>query len=231
MSESMSHEVEGGSIGLHIERPQAGSAPVVLVLHEVFGINDDVRASCRELADRGFLAVCPDLFWRIAPGFSLSTWTEADLPRVNEIYRAFDRDQAANDIAAVLHFARTMPGSSGQAGLMGYCMGGLMAFLTSARRGADATVVYYPGEAELYLDEAGAVATAMIVHLGEQDEYISHDAQAAILAAFASNPHVTIYSYPGCSHAFARHSGDHYDAAAAALANGRTWDFLDAQLK
>jgi len=231
MSEFISHAMDGGSIGLHVERPQAASAPVVIVLHEVFGINDDVRASCRELADHGFLAICPDLYWRIAPGFSLSHWSEADLPRVNQLYRAFDRDQAADDIAEMLVFARSMAGSSGRAGLMGYCMGGLMAFLTTARHGADAAVVYYPGEAELYLGEADAVSTPMIVHLGEEDEYISHDAQRAIREAFAANPSVTVHSYPGCSHAFARHGGYHYDAAAAALANGRTWDFLDARLK
>ena len=231
MTEAIEHAFDGGSIGLHIERPEAASAPVVIVLHEVFGINDDVRKSCRELADRGFLALCPDLFWRVAPGFSLSIWGEADLPRVNELYRAFDRDQAATDIAEVMTFARSMPGSNGRAGLMGYCMGGLMAFLTTARHGADATVVYYPGEAELYLGEAHSVSTPMIVHLGEQDEYISPGAQMAIREAFAANPSVTVYSYPGCSHAFARHSGDHYDAGAAALANGRTWGFLDAKLK
>jgi carboxymethylenebutenolidase len=231
MREFISYGMQGGSIGLHVERPKAASAPVVVVLHEVFGINDDVRASCRELADRGFLAICPDLFWRIAPGFSLSQWTEADLPRVNELYGAFDRDRAADDIAEVLTFARSMDGSNGRAGLMGYCMGGLMAFLTTARYGADATVAYYPGQAELYLNEADTVSTPMIVHLGEEDEYISHDAQREIREAFAANASVTVYSYPGCSHAFARHSGDHFDAAAAALANGRTWDFLDASLK
>lgn len=231
MGEFISYGLHGGSIGLHVERPDAASAPVVIVLHEVFGINDDVRASCRELADRGFLAICPDLFWRIAPGFSLSQWTEADLPRVNELYTAFDRDQAVKDIAEVLAFARSIGGSNGRAGLMGYCMGGLMAFLATARHGADATVAYYPGQAELYLGEADMVSTPMIVHLGEEDEYISHGAQRAIREAFAVNGSVTVYSYPGCSHAFARHSGDHYDAAAAGLANGRTWDFLDANLK
>ena len=153
------------------------------------------------------------------------------MPRVNALYAAFDRGQAAKDIAGVLAFARSTAGSNGRAGLMGYCMGGLMAFLTTARHGADATVAYYPGQAELYLGEAEAVSTPMIVHLGEEDEYISHDAQRAIREAFAANGSVTVYSYPGCSHAFARHSGDDYDAAAAALANGRTWDFLDAKLK
>lgn len=231
MSESLSLPLDGGSINLHVERPQRDNAPAVLILHEVFGVNDDMRATCRELAERGFLAICPDLYWRIEPGFSLSHWTEADLPRINSLYRAFDRDLAVRDIAAVLAFARGMAGSRSSVGLLGYCMGGLLAFLTAARHGADASVAYYPGEAELYLAEAPAVRTPLIVHLGEKDEYISADAQHAIRAAFAENPSVETLSYPGCSHAFARHSGDHFDAPAAERANERSWAFLSSKLE
>lgn len=231
MSEIISYAMDGGSIGLHVEHPQADTAPAVVVLHEVFGINDDVRATCRELAERGYMAICPDLYWRIAPGFSLSRWTEADMPRINQLYTEFDRDLAAQDIAEVLAFSRSIQGTSGRAALLGYCMGGLMAFLTTARYGADATVVYYPGQAETYLNEADRVSTPMIVHLGEADEYILPEARRAIADAFATNPAVAVHSYPGCGHAFARHGGDRYDPAAAALANERSWTFLDTHLR
>lgn len=231
MGEQVEFQLPGGSLSLFIERPSSVPAPVVVVLHEVFGVNDDLRATCRELAERGYIAICPDLFFRLAPGFSLSSWTEADMPRIQSLYQAFDRGQAAEDVAGVIEYARQMDGSTGRVGLLGYCMGGLMTFLTAARFGADASVVYYPGQAELYLDEAANVGTPMIVHLAEEDEYISKDAQRDIKTAFASNRNVQLFSYPGCNHAFARHSGDHYDAEAAHLANGRTWTFLDEHLK
>jgi carboxymethylenebutenolidase len=220
-----------GRFTLHVERPAAARAPVVVVLHEVFGVNDDLRATCRELAGRGYIAICPDLFWRIAPGFSLSRWTEADLPRVQQLYRAFDRDAAAQDVAAVLAHARGLEGATGKAGLIGYCMGGLMTLLATARHGADASVAYYPGEAELYLDEAAAVRTPLLLHLAEEDEFVPKPAQRAIAATVAGNGDVRLHAYPGCRHAFARHGGEHFDAAAAALANDRTWRFLDDRLR
>ncbi|HVJ00854.1 MAG TPA: dienelactone hydrolase family protein, partial [Sphingomonas sp.] len=134
-------------------------------------------------------------------------------------------------IADVLRFAAGLPGSTGKVGVMGYCLGGLMTFLVTARSGADASVAYYPGSAEDYMDEAPEVRTPIMVHLGEEDEFISKDAQRTIREAISGKPNAQVFSYPGCSHAFARHTGTHYDADAAALANGRTWDFLADNLK
>jgi carboxymethylenebutenolidase len=106
-----------------------------------------------------------------------------------------------------------------------------MTFLTAARGNADSAVAYYPGSAENHLEEAAAVSIPMMVHLGEEDEFISKNAQRNIKDGFASNSEVTIYSYPGCSHAFARHTGVHYDATAARIANDRTWAFFDRELR
>lgn len=230
MGDYLKIAVADGLIGAYVELPATTPAPSVVVLHEVFGVNDDMRASCRELAEHGFIAVCPDLFWRQEPGLDLSHWTQEEWEKGLALYEAYDRDQGARDIAEVLRFAGQLPGATGKVGVMGYCLGGLMTFLVNARTGADAAIAYYPGSADQYLAEAGIVAKPMLVHLGEEDEFISRDAQRAIRSAFEGNPAVTVQSYPGCSHAFARHSGTHYDPAAAALANGRTWSFLDANL-
>jgi carboxymethylenebutenolidase len=114
---------------------------------------------------------------------------------------------------------------------MGYCLGGLMTFLTTARRGADASVVYYGGNTEKYLDEAGGIKNPLMIHLGEEDEYIPRDAQRAIIDALAGNESAQVFTYPGCSHAFARHRGAHYDKDAAAIANARTAEFFGLHLK
>lgn len=230
MGEYVTIKVADGAFQAFVERPDAASAPTVLVLHEVFGINDDMRASCRELAERGFIAICPDLFWRQEAGLDLSHWTEAEWQKGLALYQAYDRDQGARDIADTLAYSRIMPGASGKAGVMGYCLGGLMTFLVTARTGADASVAYYPGSAQDYVSEASAVRSPMLVHLAEEDEFISKPAQQAIREAFVTSPAVEVYSYPGCSHAFARHTGTHYGPAAAALANGRTRDFLSTHL-
>jgi carboxymethylenebutenolidase len=106
-----------------------------------------------------------------------------------------------------------------------------MTFLTAVRYSVDAAVVYHGGDTEKYLSEANGLDAPLLMHLAEEDEFISKAAQAEIKAALASKPNVTAYSYPGQHHAFARHNGEHYNAAAAALANGRTREFLNQQLR
>lgn len=231
MERNISINIGDGSIGAFVATPNVLTAPVVVVLHEVFGVNNDMRESCRELAERGFIALAPDLFWRQEAGLDLSQWSQEEWEKGLALYNAYDRDQGAKDIAAVMKFAKSMPDSTGKVGVMGYCLGGLMTFLVSARYGSDASVAYYPGGADKYMAEAVSVTGPIIVHLAEEDEFIPKQAQATIREAFANSANAQTYSYAGQNHAFARHTGSHYDAEAAARANGRTWEFLRSQLK
>ena len=124
-----------------------------------------------------------------------------------------------------------LPECTGKVAVLGYCLGGLMAFLTAVRYGADAAVVYHGGDTAKYLGELDGLHSPLLMHLAEDDEFISKAAQAEIKTALANKLNVTMWSYPGQHHAFARHNGRHYDAAAAALANGRTIEFLNRQLR
>jgi len=231
MGENIHITTSDGTFSAYVARPPAPTAPAIVVLHEVFGVNADMRATCHELADRGHIAVCPDLFWRQEAGLDLSHWTEAEWKKGLALYNAYNLETGLSDIADAITAARNFDGASGKVGVMGFCLGGLMTFLASARGNADGAVAYYPGAAESHLKEAAAVSIPMIVHLGEEDEFISKDAQQKIRDAFASNSEVKIFSYPGCSHAFARHTGVHYDRSAAEIANERTWAFFDQKLR
>ncbi|MNX06278.1 Carboxymethylenebutenolidase [compost metagenome] len=221
----------GGSFNAYVARPQKLPAPAIVVIHEVFGVNADMRQTCDELAAQGYLAVCPDLFWRITPGLDLSDRTQAELAQAQVLYNAFDLDAGVSDIAATVQAARAMPEVTGKIGVVGYCLGGLLAFLTAARARPDATVAYYPGNADKHVREADRIANPLIVHLAQKDEYIPADAQRQIASALNGQPQVQVYSYPGCGHAFARHRGTAYNAEAAALANRRTADFLALHLQ
>jgi carboxymethylenebutenolidase len=201
-----------------------------VVLQEIFGVNADIRATCDELAVNGFIAVAPDLFWRDAPGLDLNSWSESDWKQGLALYQAFDLDRGVRDVAATIEAARHLPGSSGKTGVMGFCLGGLMTFLTAARGSVDAAVSYYGGGTDQHVQEGANITAPLLMHLGEEDEYISKQAQATIRDALAPNPHVEIHFYPGCSHAFARHTGAHYEKAAADLANGRTAAFFGTHL-
>jgi carboxymethylenebutenolidase len=124
-----------------------------------------------------------------------------------------------------------LPGCTGKVAVLGYCLGGLMTFLTAVRYGVDAAVVYHGGDTEKYLGEIDGLHAAMLMHLAEEDEFISKAAQAEIKAALAKKSNATVYGYPGQHHAFSRHNGAHYNAGAAVLANGRTREFLHQQLR
>ena len=106
-----------------------------------------------------------------------------------------------------------------------------MTYLTAARYSVDAAVVYHGGDTEKYLGEVNGLHAPLLMHLAEEDEFISKAAQAEIKVALASKPNATVYSYPGQNHAFARHNGAHYNAVAAALAHSRTNEFLHQQLR
>src|SRR5713226_8694736 len=208
-----------GAFGAYVARPKASPAPAVVVLHEVFGVNADIRKTCDELADQGFIAVAPDLFWRQEPGVHLSVTSEPDWQHGLRLYQVYDRDTGARDVKDTADVAAKLPECTGWVAVLGYCLGGLMTFLTAARYAVHAAVVYHGGDTEKYLGEVNGLNAPLLMHLAEEDEFISKPAQAEIKTALASKPNATVYSYPGQHHAFARHNGAHYDAAAAALAN------------
>jgi carboxymethylenebutenolidase len=221
-----------GAFSAYIARPNALPAPAVVVLQELFGVNADIRRHCDELAEQGFIAVAPDLFWRQEPGVDLSVNSEADWKHGLRLYQAYNRDAGAEDVRDTADAVARLPDCTGNVAALGYCLGALMTFLTAVRYTVlDAAVAYHGGDTEKYLSEIDGLHAPLLMHLGEEDEFISKTAQAQIKSALAKKSNTTVYSYPGQRHAFSRHNGAHYDAAAAALADGRTREFLNRQLR
>jgi carboxymethylenebutenolidase len=221
-----------GAFGAYISRPKTLPAPAVVVLQELFGVNADIRKTCDELAEQGYIAVAPDLFWRQEPGVDLSNVTsDADWQHGMRLYQAYDRDAGVRDVEDTINAVAKLPGCTGKVAVLGYCLGALMVFLTAVRSRVDAAVAYHGGDTEKYLGEVDGLHAPLLMHLAEEDEFISKAAQAEIKAALARKPNGTVYSYPGQNHAFSRHGGAHYNAEAAALAHKRTYDFLNRQLR
>jgi carboxymethylenebutenolidase len=176
-----------GTFRAHISRPAKLPAPTIVVLQELFGVNADIRATCDELAAQGFIAIAPDLFWRQEPGVDLDVRSEADWQHGLRLYAAYDRDAGAKDIKETVRTAVELPESTGKVALQGYCLGALMAFITAARYQVNAAVAYHGGDTEKYLGEVGGLNAPLLMHLGEEDEFISKTAQAEINAALAKN--------------------------------------------
>lgn len=219
-----------GDFDCYVARPERGTAPAVVVLHEVFGVNADLRATCEELAAAGFLALCPDLFWRQERGVDLSVRSEPDWRRGLALYAAYDVDAGVRDVEATIANARRLTGSSGKAGVMGFCLGGLLTYLAATRTQVDAAVAFHGGRTEEFLDEAADLDAPLQMHLAGDDEFIPADARQRIAVALAGHAGVEIHTYPGCRHAFSRHGGLHFDADAARLSRARTLEFLERHL-
>jgi carboxymethylenebutenolidase len=220
---------DGGEFDVYLALPASGYGPGIVVLQEIFGINQYLRDVADWYAAHGFVAVVPDLFWRIQPGIELTDKGD-DWKRAIELYQQIDEAKAVEDSAATLEFLRKHPACSGRAGALGFCMGGNLAYLLSVRFKPDCAVSYYGVGIEKSLDEAKNLNNPLLLHIGGLDKFCPPEAQAQIQAALDANPLVTIHDYPGMDHAFARTGGEHYDAAAAELANLRTLEFLVSHL-
>jgi len=232
MKDHISVKGQSGTFAAYIARPKTSPAPAVVVLQELFGVNADIRKHCDELAEQGYLAVAPDLYWRQEPGVDLNVTSEADWDHGLRLYSAYDRDTGVKDIKDTIGAVRNLPECNGKVALLGYCLGALMVFMTAVRNdGIDAAVWYHGADTDKYLREVDGLHAPILMHLAEEDEFISKATQAEIKAALAKKPNATVYNYPGQSHAFSRHNGQHYDDDAAHLANGRTREFLGRQLR
>jgi carboxymethylenebutenolidase len=226
MGETITITTEDGAFSAYVARPSVAKAPAIVVIQEIFGVNDVMRQVTDGLAGQGYLAICPDLFWRIEPGIDITDKTEADMNRAFELFGAFDVDKGIEDIQATISAIRADPACSGKVGAVGFCLGGLLAFLTAARTDADASVSYYGVGIEARLAETDKLARPLMLHIAEEDGFVPKAAQDLIVAALKDHPEVEIHTYPGRDHAFARPGGQNYDEADARLAGGRSLTFF-----
>lgn len=221
----------GEEFQAYLAIPPSGHGPGIILLQEIFGINQVMRDIANFLADKGFVVACPDLFWREEPGIELSDQSKEDWNRAFKLYEGLDEARAVEDAAATLSFMRTHESCTGRVGCVGYCLGGKLAYLMAARHDPDCSVGYYGVGIEGALDEAKGITTPLMLHIAEKDQFCSAEAQSQIHKTFDQNEKVTLHTYPEQDHAFARVGGEHYNPLYAELANLRTLDFFREHLR
>jgi carboxymethylenebutenolidase len=206
------------------DKPKAA----IIVIQEIFGINAGIRRKCDTLAEAGYLAIAPDLFWRIEPGISLDPDIEPEMQRALSLMGQFDQDQGIRDIEAAIRFARAE--GVQKVGAVGYCLGGRLAYMTAARIDVDASVGYYAVGIDGLLGEKHAIAKPLLLHIAGDDGFVDKDTQAAMHAGLDDHPKVTLHDYPGEDHGFATEFGKRRSDAAATLADQRTAAFFAEHL-
>jgi carboxymethylenebutenolidase len=219
-----------GEFGAYLASPGTGRGPGLVVIQEIFGINAVMRGIADDFAARGYFAVAPDLFWRLEPGVQLSDKTDAEWKRAFDLMGRFDQDKGVGDIQTTISHVRQIPGCSGRVGAVGYCLGGLLAFLAAARTDSDASVGYYGVNIADKLPEAPKIQKPVMLHIAGKDQFVPSDAQKKVIDGLRGNSLATIHVYPEMDHAFARVGGAHYDKANADLANGRSSTFFRQHL-
>jgi carboxymethylenebutenolidase len=221
---------DGGKFSAYVAKPASGKGAGVLVIQEIFGVNAVMRGICDAVAKQGYIALCPDLFWRQQPGIQITDKSQAEWDRAFQLFQGFAVDKGVEDLKASLDALRKQPGCTGKAGTVGYCLGGKLAYLMATRSSADCNVSYYGVGIQDMLGEAAKIAKPLLMHIAEQDKFVPPEAQKKVKDGLRGNRQVTIHSYPGADHAFAREGGEHWNAAAAEQANTRTAEFFKLHL-
>ncbi|MGW8278619.1 dienelactone hydrolase family protein [Sphingomonas aurantiaca] len=210
--------------------PAGTPKAAIVVIQEIFGVNAGIRRKCDTLAEAGYLAIAPDLFWRLEPGIELDPDIEPEFQRALKLMGEFDQDKGIADIEASVRAVRSELGDGAKVGVVGYCLGGRLAFMTAARTDVDASVGYYGVGIDGLLGEKNAIAHPVLLHVPEEDHFVDKDAQAAMHAGLDDHPKVTIYDYAGEDHGFATEFGERRSDASAKLADERTAEFFAEHL-
>lgn len=216
---------DGNRFRGYLALPPAGHGPGIVLIQEIFGVNDHIQAVADQYALDGYVVLAPDLFWRSEPGVKLG-YDESGWERAFGLMQALDFDLAVDDLRRTAETLRGRDDCSGRVASVGYCMGGVLSFLSAANAGVDAAVCYYPGGIVKRLGQADRIQCPTLFHFAEEDEHIDSDAVAAVQQKMAEVGGAQIETYPGVDHGFNCWARPMYNQPASALAHGRSLVFL-----
>jgi carboxymethylenebutenolidase len=219
-----------GSFKAYSAEPAGAPRAAIVVIQEIFGVNPGIRQKCDSWAKAGYLALAPDLFWRLEPGVELDPDVEPEFKQALQLMGRFDQDLGIRDIEASIRAARSRLGDGGKVGCVGYCLGGRLAFMTSTRTDVDASVGYYAVGLDGLLHEKHAIARPLMLHIAGADHFVGPEVQRKMHEGLDDHPEVTLHDYPGEDHGFAAEFGKRRSEEAARLADRRTEDFFDRHL-
>lgn len=214
-----------GQIPALVVKPAGTPRGAIIVIQEIFGVNPGIAQKAQEWASAGYLAVAPDVFWRQQPGLEFNPDVPEEFQQAIGYMMKHDFFLGTQDIEAVIHWIRRDQGVA-KVGLVGFCMGGKIAYLTATRTDIDASVGYYGVSIDQMLGESHAIARPLLLHIPTADGFVPAEAQKAMHEGLDSNAHVTLHDYEGLDHGFADTFGARRNEEGARLADSRTAEFF-----
>ncbi|MEO8100728.1 MAG: dienelactone hydrolase family protein [Acidobacteriota bacterium] len=212
----------GSDMSAYLAVPKAGRGAGVVVLQEIFGVTASMKKICDFLATRQFTAICPDLYWSVEPDASIA---ESDAEKGRALRGKVSDEAVVKDVGAAIEFLRKHPACTGSVGVVGYCWGGMLSFLTAATQKPDAAVCYYGVGIEKHLDKVDQISCPILLHYAGKDTYAGPDVAAQVKTALKGKS-ATVWEYPQAGHAFARPGGAHFEPRSADVADMRTLSFF-----
>ena len=227
----MSNEIEnswidiesacGGSFGAYVSLPPAGFGPGLLVIQEIFGVNDHIKNICDQYALDGFVAVAPDVFWRQDPRVELS-YDPMGITRGLQLFDGLNIDIVAADLQRAVEAIRHIPSCTGKVGAIGFCMGGLLAFVSAARAGVESSVIYYGTRLDHYLELVQDITCPLLFHFAGKDEHISAQTVRKVKMSLGGKDNCRVIVHKNSSHGFNCWDRDSWNQSTAATARGQS---------
>lgn len=213
--------VSGESFKAYVSLPPAGFGPGLLIIQEIFGVNEHIKAVCDQYAKDGFVAVAPDIFWRDKPLIDLSYDNES-IKTGKKLFKNLNIHLTASDLQRTVEAIRHIPSCNGKVGSVGFCMGGLLSFVCAARAGVDSAVSYYGVGIENYLELVLDITCPILFHFAENDASISKETVNKIKNSIGKKTLSRIIVHKKVSHGFNCWKRPAWNQSVAATARGQS---------
>jgi carboxymethylenebutenolidase len=220
---------DGGEMGAYLSLPEGGTGPGIVVLMEIFGVGPYIRRATERLAENGYVALAPDLYRRVEPGLVITDRTPAGVQEAMQAMQRLDMDGAVEDAATALDYLRTLPEVAGHpSGVLGFCLGGRLAYELAAVAEPDASVCYYGSGIADRIEAAAQIDCPTLFHFGAEDTFIPLEAAERVADLANEHPGWECHIQPDGGHAFDNHESEIFHRPEAAA---RAWEITRAFLE
>lgn len=211
------------------ESADSNTAPAIVLVQEIFGINDALKAKAKQWSEQGYNVLCPDLFWRFEPGVTLDPTIPEQFEKGVGFMQKMQLDETLADLEATRAKLAELIGRE-RIAAVGYCLGGRLVVEMAGEAKIKCAVSFYGVSLETVLPALPADAAVSFLHIAELDSYVPEDVRKVIINEVEGRDGWGYELYEGCDHAFARPNGAHFVADAAAKAEQLSLAFMQRHL-